>query len=265
MSSVVPAFQAARRSARVCAPAKVEPGNARSEQDCDAPDGCLGPAPPVDKSATDATSLREMTKRAFDLVVSTVAIVFLSPLMLVIACRLALEGGPVLFVQTRVGHNRSRFSCLKFRTMHVDGEARLAAVLATSAAARLDWAVHQKLQDDPRTTAFGRALRSTSLDELPQLFNVLRGDMSLVGPRPIIAPEVPGYPRDRAYYDSDSLAAYASCRPGLTGLWQIAGRHRTSHAARTRFDQRYARTRSLGLDLRILLRTIPVVIGCAGA
>ena len=203
-------------------------------------------------------------KRALDLVLGSLALILLSPLMAVIAGLLMLGGGPVLFVQRRVGRDRTRFPCFKFRSMYPDAETRLASLLATSSAAKREWSVHQKLSHDPRVTRFGRFLRASSLDELPQLFNVVRGEMSLVGPRPIVAPELDGYESDRAYYESAAFAEYARCRPGITGLWQVSGRHRASHDERIRCDRWYARNWSLMLDLWILVRTVPAVIGRTG-
>lgn len=210
-------------------------------------------------------ALRDRTvKRALDLVLAgTFLAVFALP-MAVIAALLIAEGGSALFIQPRVGRDRSRFACLKFRTMRRDAEARLAEVLACDAAAAEQWRRHQKLTRDPRITRLGRLLRTTSLDELPQLFNVLRGEMSLVGPRPIVAPEVPGYAADRAYYFSTRFDDYAGCLPGLTGLWQISGRHDTAHSERVRLDRVYARNWSVLLDIKILWRTVRVVLSRTG-
>ena len=202
----------------------------------------------------------QRAKRALDVVLTLAALVVLTPLIGLIWVGLALEKGPVLFRQRRVGRHGRRFTCLKFRTMRPDAEDRLALLLDCCDSARAEWERHQKLTDDPRITRLGRLLRAGSLDELPQLFNVLRGEMSLVGPRPIIAPEVPGYPSDLAYFDAPEFAGYAACTPGLTGLWQVAGRHRTSHAERVRLDQWYARNQSIWLDLVIMARTVRVVL-----
>ena len=143
--------------------------------------------------------------------------------------------------------------------MRVDAEDRLSMLLDCNADAAAEWARHQKLADDPRVTRLGRVLRASSLDELPQLINILRGEMSLVGPRPIVAPEVPGYAADHGYYHSPALADYVACVPGLTGLWQVSGRHQTTHAERVLLDQAYARRWSLWLDLKILFKTVRVV------
>lgn len=199
-------------------------------------------------------------KRALDICLVAPLLVLLAPLFAVIWAGLVAEGGPVLFRQRRVGRHGRRFTCLKFRTMRPDAEDRLALLLDCSPKAQAEWARHQKLTDDPRVTRLGRVLRASSLDELPQLINVLKGDMSLVGPRPIIAPEVPGYDADLAYFQSPSFPDYAECTPGITGLWQVCGRHRTSHAERVRLDRWYARNCSVWLDLLLLIRTVRVVL-----
>lgn len=204
-------------------------------------------------------------KRAIDLAGSITAGVLFAPLMALIAIGLALEGGPVLYKQVRVGRAGRRFSCLKFRTMRPDAEDRLKLLLACNDDARAEWRKHQKLADDPRVTPLGRVLRETSLDELPQLVNVLRGEMSLVGPRPIVAPEVPGYDADREYFGSAAFVEYSACLPGITGLWQVSGRHRTIYLDRVRLDRQYVRTWSLWLDLKILWRTVGVVLRRSGS
>lgn len=202
----------------------------------------------------------QVLKRWVDVVATSVAIILLAPLFAMIAGWLALERGSIFFAQTRVGRDGRRFKCYKFRTMRVDAEDRLQILLDCDPVARAEWSKCQKLSRDPRVTVFGQILRQSSLDELPQLFNILRGDMSLVGPRPIVAPEVPGYAADRTYYESESFRHYERCKPGLTGLWQVAGRHRTSHLERIRLDRWYARHHSMWLDLLILAKTVRVVL-----
>ena len=157
----------------------------------------------------------------------------------------------------RIGRGGREFPCLKFRSMAVDAEARLESHLASSAAARREWDRYHKLEFDPRITPLGRFLRSSSLDELPQLFNVLRGEMSLVGPRPIVRAEVRRYNR---YFP-----VYCSTRPGLTGLWQVLGRNRVSYRRRVAADVLYVRRKSLWLNIRILVATIPAVLLRRGA
>lgn len=204
-------------------------------------------------------------KRVFDLIVAVSLTLLLAPVLLFISVLLLLEGGPIFFAQARVGRNGRIFRCFKFRSMRVDAEERLQGLLANDPAARQEWAEFQKLQDDPRITQLGHFLRKTSLDELPQLFNVLLGDMSLVGPRPIISPDVEGYPGDRAYYQNPDFTYYKRCTPGITGLWQVSGRSDTRHDERVRLDRWYARNWSFWLDFMILLKTIRVVLGRNGS
>ncbi len=204
-------------------------------------------------------------KRLFDLMIGAVLTILFAPVLLFISALLLLEGGPVFFMQPRVGQNGRIFRCFKFRSMRVDAEERLRDLLVTDAAARAEWAKYQKLQDDPRITKLGQFLRKTSLDELPQLLNVLLGDMSLVGPRPIISPDIEGYPGDRAYYDNPDFVYYKRCTPGITGLWQVSGRSDTSHDERIRLDRWYARNWTFWLDFMILLKTIRVVLFRGGS
>lgn len=199
-------------------------------------------------------------KRGFDILATSAIVILLLPLLAVISLCLMVEGGPIFFNQLRVGRDGRRFWCHKFRSMRPDAEDRLQDLLASDPAARMQWQKHQKLENDPRITRFGATLRKTSLDELPQLFNVLSGDMSLVGPRPIVAPEVPGYSSDRAYFDSEEFGYYVSTRPGITGLWQVSGRASTTHQERVRLDRWYARNWSIWLDIAILLKTVRVVL-----
>ncbi|MEM7238041.1 MAG: sugar transferase [Pseudomonadota bacterium] len=209
--------------------------------------------------------IHRFAKRAFDLTATTLGLIAISPLMLTITGLLMLEGGPVLFRQKRVGRDGRRFNCYKFRSMLPDAEQRLEHLLATDPEAREEWEKHQKLTHDPRITLVGRFLRKTSMDELPQLINVLKGDMSLVGPRPIIAPEVKGYQGDREYYMSPEFSYYARCTPGITGLWQVSGRASTTHEERVRLDSWYARNMSFWLDLMILFKTFRAVVKREGS
>jgi undecaprenyl-phosphate galactose phosphotransferase len=199
-------------------------------------------------------------KRGIDLLLAIVAIVLLAPLFMAIAVRLKMEGGPIFFTQPRVGKDGRRFRCIKFRTMRPDAEAQLTDLLATDPAAREEWRRRQKLTDDPRVTRTGAFLRATSLDELPQLFNVVIDDMSMVGPRPIIAPEVAGYENDRPYFESADFDHYTSCKPGITGLWQVSGRAKTTHCERVRLDRWYCRNWSIWLDVMIILKTVRAVL-----
>lgn len=204
-------------------------------------------------------------KRVFDISASLALLIALFPVMSTISALLMLQGGPVFFRQKRVGRNDSRFNCLKFRSMRPDAEQRLQALLATNPAARQEWREFQKLSDDPRITPLGRILRNTSLDELPQLWNVLVGDMSLVGPRPIVCPDIGGYDGDRAYYHHPDFKFYARSTPGITGLWQVSGRASTSHDERVRLDRWYARNWSMWLDIYVLFKTFGAVLGRTGS
>ena len=179
-------------------------------------------------------------------------LLLLLPVMLIVAALIAQrDGAPVLFGHYRVGLHGRLFRCLKFRSMYRNADAALADLLRTDAAARAEWERDQKLSDDPRITPIGRFLRRTSLDELPQLFNVLRGEMCLVGPRPITVEELTRYGGVR--WD------YLSMRPGLTGLWQVSGRNNTTYEQRVALDREYVDKRSAWLDLTILLKTVKVV------
>ena len=196
--------------------------------------------------------------RILDIVVALAALVFFAPLMLFIALAVFLSGpGPVLFRQDRLGRGGRTFACLKFRTMRIDSEAILGELLAADPAARAEWQRDQKLRNDPRVFAIGSLLRRTSLDELPQLFNVLAGDMSIVGPRPIVASEAFRY---RRY-----IADYFAVRPGITGLWQVSGRNHTTYRRRVACDVAYVRAKSAGTDLRIIAMTVPTVLLARGA
>ena len=187
-----------------------------------------------------------------------VLIVLLSPVMLAIAVAIWwVDGRPVIYGHYRVGLNGRIFKCLKFRSMLRNSDEVLAEVLRTDPAAREEWQRDQKLSRDPRITPVGHLLRRTSLDELPQLFNVLRGDMALVGPRPITVQELTRYGRVRWHY--------LAVKPGMTGLWQVSGRNQTTYDERVDLDRMYVESRSLGLNLRILLRTIKVVVTRHGA
>lgn len=217
------------------------------------PDAARTAAPPVQGVA----SAGRFAKRALDVTVAVMALVGLSPLLLAIAMLVRKDGGPALFGHSRIGQGGQRFHCFKFRSMVIDAESRLQALLAADPAAAEEWAATQKLTHDPRVTGIGKVLRKTSLDELPQLLNVLRGQMSLVGPRPIVAAEVPRY--------GDDIAAYYAVPPGVTGLWQVSGRSETTYAYRVQLDVTYVRNWSFRRDLVILLKTIPAVLARRGA
>jgi len=204
-------------------------------------------------SRRSAPNSTELVRRSVDLVLATLALVFFAPLMVLVAVAVWLQDrGPVFYAHSRVGRDGRVFKCLKFRSMLVDSEARLQRLLAESAEARAEWDRDHKLRNDPRITALGSFLRRSSLDELPQLFNVLAGEMSLVGPRPIVAGEVKRYGR--------RFGHYCSVRPGITGLWQVSGRNDVSYRRRVAIDTCYAQNQSLALDLRILIATVPSVL-----
>ena len=204
-----------------------------------------------------AAPMARSLKAAMDVAIALVMIVGLSPLLAAIAFVCCLDGGPALFRHRRVGANGRHFNCLKFRTMVLDSERILQETLAQDPAMAAEWAANQKLVNDPRVTRIGNFLRKSSLDELPQLFNVLCLQMSLVGPRPIVDSEVAFYGRDIAHY-------YAT-RPGITGLWQVSGRSGTSYARRVQLDVWYVTNWTIWTDLALLLKTIPAVLSSRGA
>lgn len=205
----------------------------------------------------DAQMLARLGKLVIDVTVAGMLLILLTPLMLAVAVAVRLDGGPAFYAHTRLGAGRRRFGCLKFRSMRTDSAAVLQHVLLTDPAQAAEWAATQKLRNDPRITRVGRVLRATSLDELPQLFNVLRLEMSLVGPRPIVDDEVSHYGADIAYYDQ--------ARPGLTGLWQVSGRSDVDYPRRVQLDVSYVRNWTLWHDFAILYRTLPAVLRRTGA
>lgn len=196
--------------------------------------------------------LARRAKRAFDIAASAAGLLAIAPFMLLAIWLIRRDGGPAFFSQPRVGRHGRTFGCLKFRTMCVDAEARLQDVLASDPARAAEWATYQKLTLDPRITPAGQWLRKFSLDELPQLINVLKGEMSLIGPRPMTLEQQDEY--------GPSLQAYVRMRPGITGLWQVNGRNATSFAERARLDEWYARNWSLWRDAVILIRTVREVL-----
>ncbi|MCR5220521.1 MAG: undecaprenyl-phosphate galactose phosphotransferase WbaP [bacterium] len=201
---------------------------------------------------------RALLKRLCDIVCSLIGLVVLSPVFVLIALFIVLESpGNPFFRHRRIGVRGRSFSCYKFRSMRRDAQATLDKLLESNADLAMEWEQSQKLKNDPRITRIGLFLRRSSLDELPQLFNVLRGDMSLVGPRPIVRDEIPRY--------GDTFALYTRVRPGITGLWQVSGRSDTSYSYRVSLDRYYIYNWSLMLDILILLKTIPVVLGKRGA
>lgn len=192
-------------------------------------------------------------KRLLDLMVASTALILAGPILVLIPLLIkATTGGPVLFVHRRIGFNGKVFDCYKFRTMVPNAEEVLERHLSCNPQAAQEWAANQKLKCDPRIFFLGNMLRKSSLDELPQLFNILRGDMSCVGPRPVVADELQRY--------GAASHEYLKTRPGLTGLWQINGRNMTEYSHRVLLDTQYVRTWSLRRDLSILMRTIPAIM-----
>jgi undecaprenyl-phosphate galactose phosphotransferase len=196
-------------------------------------------------------------KRVFDIVGALIALVFFGPIMILIFVALLFCGGAPIFAHSRVGQHGRMFRCFKFRSMRRNADSHMARYLERNSDAREEWNRAFKLQCDPRITPWGSFLRRTSLDELPQLFNVLRGEMSLVGPRPIVPAEVERY--------QNFIGAYYECRPGITGLWQISGRNNVCYNERVRLDALYAGKRSVSFDVVILFRTVWVVLTRHGA
>jgi len=194
------------------------------------------------------------TKRLIDVVLASIGIVTLLPLFSLCVLGILLTSrGSVLFRHRRVGFQGRHFDCLKFRTMAPDASERLSEYLGRNPQAAQEWAETCKLKYDPRVTSLGAVLRKTSLDELPQLFNVLKGEMSIVGPRPVTDEELEKY--------GIRVSAYLACKPGITGLWQISGRSKASYRERVRLDYIYAKNWSLLLDAKTMLLTLPVLLG----
>jgi undecaprenyl-phosphate galactose phosphotransferase len=218
---------------------------------------CNGNIAILSRSTIGSRSLARRLKVLLDWVLAISAVVFLAPIFCAIAIAVKLDGGPALYAHTRIGRGGRRFGCLKFRSMVTDSASVLQTLLRDDPEAAAEWEATQKLRSDPRVTRIGRMLRATSLDEIPQLFNVLRLEMSLVGPRPIVADEVARYGAE--------IAAYYAGRPGLTGLWQVSGRSDTSYAERVALDTHYVKTWSIWKDVSIIAKTIPAVLRRRGA
>jgi exopolysaccharide production protein ExoY len=199
-----------------------------------------------------------LVKRSFDITAALGALLIFSPIFLMIMALVKFtDSGPAFYGHTRVGHNGRLFKCLKFRTMATDGDELLQKYLRENPEAAEEWRKTRKLKDDPRVTIVGKVLRKLSLDELPQLLNILRGEMSVVGPRPVVDDELKVY---------DSFAVYyLRTRPGLTGLWQISGRNDVSYETRIAFDTQYVQNWSLFRDIAIIVKTIPAVCFARGS
>jgi exopolysaccharide production protein ExoY len=196
--------------------------------------------------------------RAMDILIALAALIFTAPLLIGLALAIRLQdGGPAIFGHTRIGRGGRTFRCYKFRSMVTDADARLQALLSLDPEARREWELDRKLRNDPRITAIGAVLRKSSLDELPQVFNVLKGEMSIVGPRPIVAAEIRKY--------GSSFNQYCTVRPGITGLWQVSGRNDVPYRRRVALDRLYARSKCVSVDLRIMLLTVPAVLSRSGS
>ena len=204
-----------------------------------------------------ASPINRIVKRSFDFILGVIVIVCLSPLLAVIAIAIRLDSpGHVLFSHSRIGQNGKHFRCYKFRSMASNAQELLIKMLRDNPSLQREWDYHYKIKNDPRITRVGKILRSTSLDELPQLFNVLRGEMSLVGPRPITDQEVPNFGTHIDYY---------LVRPGLTGLWQVSGRSEMDYERRVSLESWYVRNWSLWTDITLLIRTVAIILAGHGA
>lgn len=205
-------------------------------------------------SLVPAGSYRRWAKRCLDLAIVLVASVPVALTVALLALVVMKDGKSPFYVQPRVGRSGKLFAMWKLRTMVVDADKTLEGYLAGNPSARIEWDRHQKLVNDPRVTPIGRFLRMSSLDELPQLWNVLKGEMSIVGPRPIMVSQRSLYPGNEYY----------AMRPGVTGFWQVSERNETSFFERADYDQRYYRAMSLGTDIGVILRTVKVVVKATG-
>jgi lipopolysaccharide/colanic/teichoic acid biosynthesis glycosyltransferase len=195
----------------------------------------------------------DRAKRLFDIIFSLLVLVFCAPLYLILAGLIVIGSpGPVFYIQERVGRNHRRFGCIKFRTMVINADRVLHEMMANSPEMQAEFEANFKLKDDPRITKIGKFLRMTSLDEFPQFINVLKGEMSVVGPRPLVPEEIPRY--------GNYIHPVLTIRPGITGLWQVSGRNDIPYSKRIQIDVSYAKCRNMWLDLSIVLKTILVMI-----
>jgi undecaprenyl-phosphate galactose phosphotransferase len=203
------------------------------------------------------TAVSKFLKAAMDRSGAAIALLLLSPLFAFLYWQVGKDGGPVFFGHTRIGKNGKLFKCWKFRSMVTNSQEVLKELLENDPEARAEYERDFKLRNDPRVTPIGRFLRKSSLDEIPQLFNVLRGEMSLVGPRPIVEAE-------KRYY-AEGFVYYTAVKPGITGLWQVSGRNDTGYDLRVKLDKQYVRDWSVWKDIGILFRTVHVVLAKKGA
>jgi len=198
-------------------------------------------------------------KRIFDILFSLSILFLFTPLYFFIALAIRLTSkGPIVYAHQRIGRGGKKFGCYKFRTMFPDADIKLKNILDANPELKEEWESTYKLKNDPRVTPIGAFLRKTSLDEFPQFWNVLKGDLSVVGPRPVIQDEILKYYGDKA-------AKVLSIRPGLTGLWQVSGRSNTSYKSRVLLDEEYINNQSFVLDLKLVLKTIPAMLSSKGA
>lgn len=197
-------------------------------------------------------------KRAMDLAIAFTVLAFVAPVFLIVYALIKIfDPGPALFSHLRVGRDGRMFTVYKFRTMRVDAQERLDEMLASNPEAAAEWAKYQKLKNDPRVTVIGRFLRRSSLDELPQLLNIVRGEMSVIGPRPVTSGEIHRYGADYPFY--------TAVRPGVLGLWQVKGRNKLTYPERVAYDVQYVKTWSIWQDIKILFMAVPVVLFGMGA
>jgi lipopolysaccharide/colanic/teichoic acid biosynthesis glycosyltransferase len=208
-----------------------------------------------------AAGIAGAVKRSIDFSVALACVILFSPIFLILITLVSLDGGSAFYAQTRVGRNGKRFKCWKFRTMVIDADARLKELLQNDPFARTEYETYWKLKNDPRITKVGRFLRRYSIDEIPQLINVIIGEMSLVGPRPRSVREAEFF---ESFVASDS-ENYNRVRPGLTGLWQISGRNSLDLQTKGRLDAYYADNWTLSSDFAIMFATVAVVLGGEGA
>lgn len=209
------------------------------------------------KQLSDRLSLygldKEFVKRLFDVIFSLLVLILFSPVYLLLALLVALSSpGPIFYSQERVGKNYKPFNCIKFRTMVINADEMLLQLMETSPQLREEFENNFKLKQDPRITSIGQFLRLTSLDEFPQFWNVLKGDMSVVGPRPLVVEELPCY--------GVHIDKVLTVKPGITGLWQVSGRNDIPYSRRILIDLYYSKFHNFGLDLWIIFKTIGVVI-----
>lgn len=200
---------------------------------------------------------KDVGKRGFDLLFFLMVSPIVVPVILILALLIKMDGGSAFYAQRRVGRNGKTFQFYKLRSMHTNADELLLKLCRENPDIAEEWQTYQKLRRDPRITKIGHFIRKTSLDELPQVFNVLKGDMSFVGPRPFM-------PSQQMLYESANGRAYFDMRPGITGLWQVSGRGETSFVARIKFDNLYHRKLSLLTDIALILRTVSVVLKSTG-